>query len=153
MAAAVQEITATPRLIAAVRRTVRIGEVGKMFHSASDLVWAFLRAHPGQFGEGHNIFLYHHPPKRMDPMEVDFGVEVTRRFEDAGDVRCVTVPGGQIATAVHLGPYQALKASHDAIHAWSSANARAIGGMSWEIYGDHDDDPSKLETTICYLLN
>jgi hypothetical protein len=32
------------------------------------------------------------------------------------------------------------------------ANNRHFAGKSWEIYGDWSDDPSKLETTIMYLL-
>jgi hypothetical protein len=29
---------------------------------------------------------------------------------------------------------------------------RALAPPSWEIYGDWTDDPSKLETTVVYLL-
>jgi len=51
------------------------------------------------------------------------------------------------------GPARSLTASwRHAIHAWRAANNRAFGGNSWEIYGDWSDDPSKLETTIVYLL-
>src|SRR6266496_3531335 len=29
---------------------------------------------------------------------------------------------------------------------------RTLAGTLWEIYGDWSDDPSKVETTVCYLL-
>jgi hypothetical protein len=45
-----------------------------------------------------------------------------------------------------------LKETHDAIHAWATAHQRQFAGQSWEIYGDWSDDPSKLETTVAYLL-
>jgi hypothetical protein len=45
-----------------------------------------------------------------------------------------------------------MQETHDAIHAWRAANNRAFAATSWEIYGDWSDDPSKLETTIVYLL-
>jgi hypothetical protein len=45
-----------------------------------------------------------------------------------------------------------MKETHDAIHARREANNRAFAGKSWEIYGNWSDDPSKLETTIMYLL-
>jgi effector-binding domain-containing protein len=51
-----------------------------------------------------------------------------------------------------VGPYDRMKEAHDAIHAWRQANNRTFAGNSWEIYGDPSDDPSKLETTIMYLL-
>ena len=48
--------------------------------------------------------------------------------------------------------YDQLKRTHDAIHAWRAREGRRFAGTSWEIYGDWSDDPSKLETTVCYLL-
>ena len=54
--------------------------------------------------------------------------------------------------AVHVGSYDRMKETHDAIHTWRTANNCAFAGKSWEIYGDWSDDPAKLETTIVYLL-
>lgn len=85
-------------------------------------------------------------------MEVDFGVEVTRRFETSGEVYATATPAGEVAMAVHMGPYDRLKEAHDAIHAWAKAHRRQFAGWSWEIYGDWSDDPAKLETTVMYLL-
>jgi hypothetical protein len=42
--------------------------------------------------------------------------------------------------------------AHNAIHAWCAACNRKIAQASWEIYGDWNDDPALLETTIKYLL-
>ena len=112
-----------------------------------------MRKTPGLRTDGHNIFLYHHAPDRQMPMEVDFGVEVTRSFERSGEVFSTEVPAGQVATVLHVGPYQRMSEAHDAIHAWASANRVSFAGKSWEIYGDATDDPSKLETRIEYLLS
>lgn len=144
--------TQPARMLAAVRRSVRIGEVGAAWRPALDQVWAFLRARPGLRTDGHNIFVYHHPPTRDAPMTVDFGVEVTRAFEPEGEVVPATTPAGEVAIAVHRGPYDQLRHTHDAIHAWSAREGRRFAGTSWEIYGDWSDDPTKLETIVCYLL-
>jgi hypothetical protein len=45
-----------------------------------------------------------------------------------------------------------MRGAHDALHQWCSANKRRIGMHSLEIYGDWSDDPTKLETTIQYML-
>jgi effector-binding domain-containing protein len=142
---------AEPRLIAAVRREVRIVEVATAWKPALDLVWAFLRKHQ-ELKPGHNLFLYHHPPMRAGPMQVDFGVEVPREFEPEGEVRAVKTPSGETAHAVHRGPYDEMKATHDAIHEWAAKSGRQIGNASWERYGDWVEDASKLETEIFYLL-
>src|SRR5262245_58644381 len=119
MSVTVKVEVANSLLIAAVRREVRIGEVGSAWGPALDLVWKFLRAQQGLHAGGHNVFLYHHPARRDLPMQVDFGVQVTRAFEPSGEVRPVQTPAGEIATAVHVGPYQNMRVTHDAVHAWA----------------------------------
>jgi effector-binding domain-containing protein len=146
-------IQAVPSVLtAAVRRRVRIGEIAGAWKPALDQVWAFLRTQPGLCAGGRNLFLYHHPADRGEPMDVDFGVEVTRAFEPVGEVRAVQTPAGQVASAVHVGDYARLKDTHDAIHAWARANDRTFAGHSWEVYGHWTDDPGKLETTVQYLM-
>src|SRR5882724_1798752 len=143
--------TVQAELVAAVRATAPIGGVASVWKPALDQVWAFLKAHR-DLGPGHNFFLYHHPERRQDPMCVDFGVQVARRFEGEGAVRCIETPSGEVARTVHVGPYDRLGGAHDAIHAWCAAHDRMIAQASWEIYGDWNDDPALLETTIKYLL-
>lgn len=140
------------RLLAAVRRTGAPREIPTIFKPALDLVWAFLSKHKGLRTDGHNIFLYHHVERPEESMPVDFGVEVTRRFEPDGEVRCVETPAGQAAVVEHRGPYSGIPEAHAALHAWCAANGRRIGRYSLEIYGDPSNDPSQTVTTIQYLL-
>ena len=141
-----------PRRLAAVRRRVATGAVASAWRPALDQVWAFLRSQPGLRTDGHNIFLYHHPARRNDPMDVDFGVEVTQSFTPSGEVFEATTAAGEAAVAVHRGAYDQLRATHDAIHQWARSHDRTFAGQSWEIYGDWSSDPAKLETTVVYLL-
>ena len=140
------------RILAAVRRQAAIAQVAAVWRPALDKVWEFLRRHPGLRSDGHNIFLYHHRTRREMPMEIDFGVQVTRQFERAGEVYAVQTPAGRVATAVHIGPYEHMAETHSAIHAWAAENQLTFAGKSWEIYGDPADDPTKLETRIEYLI-
>lgn len=144
--------TVSARKLAAVRRRVPISSVAMVWRPALDEVWAFLRAHPGLRTDGHNVFVYHHPASREAPMDVDFGVEVIRAFDREGDVAPTETPAGEVALAVHVGGYDQLRLTHDAIHAWRAQAGRTFAGTSWEIYGDWSDDTTKLETTVCYLL-
>lgn len=144
--------TVSWRKLAAVRRRVAIGQVAAAWKPALDQVWAFLRGHPGLRTDGHNVFVYYHPAQRDAPMDVDFGVEVVRTFEPSGEVVPTETPAGTVAMAVHRGPYDRLRETHDAIHAWRAREGRSFAGMSWEMYGDWSDDPAKLATTVCYLL-
>jgi effector-binding domain-containing protein len=140
-----------PELVAAVRATVTVGEIPRAWKPALDQVWAFLKTQDAA-AAGHNFFLYHHPARRNEAMNVDFGVQVTRRFEPQGAVRCIETPAGEVASTVHFGPYDRLGDAHHAIHAWCAAQQRKIAHASWEIYGDWNHDPALLETTVRYLL-
>ena len=145
--------TVSSQTLAAVRRHVRIGNVGRAWKPALDLVWEFLRRHEGLRTDGHNCFLYHHPAHGEAAMVVDFGVQVIRPFQDAGEVVCTETPAGEVAMTTHIGSYGKLAAAHEAINSWRAATGRAFGACSWEIYGDWNDDEAKLETQVVYLLS
>lgn len=144
--------TADPRQLAAVRREVAPVAVGSAWRPALDKVWAFIRSQPGLWTDGHNVFLYHHPKQPGAAIVCDFGVEVTRAFDTAGDVYATETPQGEVAVAVYSGPYTGVHEAHDAIRTWMTANRREPAGQSWEIYGDPTPDPANTETTVMYLL-
>ena len=152
MAAVVQLQTVRPRKMAAVRREVAPGAVGSAWGPALGKVWEFIRGQSGLWTGGHNIFLYHHPKQAGAAIRCDFGVEVTRVFEAAGEVYATETPGGEAAIAVHRGPYHRMNEAYGAIEEWMSANGRESAGCSWEIYGDPTPDPADTETTLVHLL-
>src|SRR5581483_6975472 len=82
MAVSINLQTVHARKLAAVRIEVAPGAVGLAWRPALDKVWEFLRSQPGLRTDGHNIFLYHHPNEPGAPLLCDFGVEVTRTFEN-----------------------------------------------------------------------
>jgi effector-binding domain-containing protein len=135
--AIIVSVEAVPaRMLAAVRRNIHINQIATSWRPALDQVWAFLKQHLGLRTDGHNVFLYHHPANMQSPMDVDFGVQVTRPFEQSGEVFFTETPAGKVATALHVGPYERLGNTHQAIHAWAAANKISFAGKSWEIYGD-----------------
>ena len=152
MSVAVNLLTVQPRKLAAVRQVVAPGTVGSAWGPAVGKVWEFIRSQPGLWTSGHNIFLYHHPAQPDTPIVCDFGVEVTRAFETAGQVYATETPGGEVAVAVHRGPYSRMNEAHDAVKKWMAANRKESAGHSWEIYGDPTPNPADTETTVVYLI-
>ncbi|WP_284978479.1 GyrI-like domain-containing protein [Arthrobacter sp. fls2-241-R2A-200] len=141
-----------PRKLAAVRRVVAPGEVGSAWGPAVGQVWNFIRSQPGLWSNGHNIFVYHHSNEPGATILCEFGVEVTRTFETAGEVYATETPSGEAAVAIHRGPYDRLNETYNAIDEWMAGNRREPAGHSWEIYGDPTPDPAQTETTIVRLL-
>ena len=146
----VEDVTVRP--LAAVRRLVPVGHVGGAWRPALDLVWDFLRRHEGLRTDGHNTFVYRHVVGRRDVLEVEFGVEVSRVFEREGEVMCTFTPAGRAATTVHTGPIPGLADASAAIEAWCIAHGSPLAGVSWEVYGDPDDDPARHEVRVFCLL-
>jgi effector-binding domain-containing protein len=98
---------------------------------------------------GQNIVLY---GEHLDEMEIEVGVEVPAPIQSQGPVVASSLPAGTVAKTTHVGPYSDVHKAHLAIKEWSDENGRHLAGPNWEIYGDWNDDESKLETDVYYLL-
>ncbi len=57
-----------------------------------------------------------------------------------------------MADAVHMGPYERLGETHDAIERSSKEANRNVGALNWEIYGHWEADPQKLGTDVFDLF-
>jgi effector-binding domain-containing protein len=97
-------------------------------------------------GAGRNVMLY-----RDDVPNVEVGVEVVRSFVGQGDVKRSKLPGGEVAYAVHSGPYEDLPEVRKAVRDWCDANRLEVTGPRWEIYG-HMREDAEPETTVYWLL-
>lgn len=117
-----------PRKLTAVRRDVAPGAVGSAWGPALDKVWELIRNQPGLRTDGHNVFLYHHLTQPRASIVCDFGVEVTRTFETAGEVYATETQGGEAAVAVHRGPYNRLNEAHENGWCQSEEIRRALVG-------------------------
>jgi len=138
-----------PGPIAAVRVTTTFSDWPKQFMKPLGMVYEAVNA--GKIKQnGQNVMVYR--PRGGDSVEIECGVQVATKFESIGEVVYSEIPGGTAATLVHIGPYGQLKASHLAVIEWSRKNGHRLAGVSWEIYGDWDDDSTKLRTDIFHLL-
>jgi len=148
----IESVEAQP--LAAAFERVPIGKIAGRFKDNLDKVYAFLATHPNLKKPGaHNVFLYRRETGESDgKVGVEFCVQIAQAFHAEGDVFSSWTPPGRIATAVHIGPYNRMGEAHEAIHRWCRSNGQTLAGIDWEIYGDWNDDPAKLETKVCYLL-
>jgi effector-binding domain-containing protein len=143
--------TVAPELIAAVTVHAAIKDIPTAWEPALFQVKTFLADRADLAANGRHVFLYHHPTQRDQPMEIDFGIRVSRAFNASGAVKCVATPEGRVAVAVHTGALSGLPQTHMAIHQWCAANGHAIGGFSWETYV-WGDDADPVETIVRYSL-
>ncbi len=137
------------RQLAVVRRRRKWSELGAQLIPLLDRVYAQVRA--GKIIQsGQNVFVYKDGTK--DGVTVEIGVEVPGRFEDVDDVMYSSTPSGQVASALHTGPYSDLGGAYEAVTRWCKEHYRPQANVWWEVYGDWEEDPFKLETEVFCLL-
>src|SRR4051794_33507564 len=138
------------RPLAVVRRRATKQQLSKVIPEACGIVWNVIRSQQVQ-GAGRHVAIY-----LDDQINLEVGVELEAPFAGHGDVIGSATPAGAVATATHLGPYQTLGQTHDALKQWCAQNGRTPAGPSWEIYGHWLDawnnDPSQIRTDVFYLL-
>jgi effector-binding domain-containing protein len=142
-------VDARPRRLAAVKVTTVLSAWPSQFAKELDKVYKAIRA--GKVRKaGHNVMLYF--PRKDGKVDIVCGVEIDEKFESAGDVGYFETPTGSAVTAAHIGPYNQLGVTHETITHWSRTNGHQVSGICWEIYGDWEEDPTKLRTEIFHLL-
>jgi effector-binding domain-containing protein len=141
-----------PRPTAVVAQTTTWAEFPSVWGGLLDEVYRFVRDRSdlatGAGGElWQNVMLY-----KDDAPDIEVGVLVSSSFESEGRVIASELPGGEVATATHLGDYAQLGVTHDAVREHVTAHGRELAGPCWEIYGHWRADPSELETEVFWLL-
>ena len=118
-----------------------------------DPVWAYVRA--SGLTTNHNVVLYLGDLTAEGGGAVEVGVQVDRRFDDADapdGIRSGELPAVTVARAVHVGPYNRMGETHDAVLQWCRERGHRLDGRSWEIYGDWNEDVTRLETECAWVV-
>jgi effector-binding domain-containing protein len=81
----------------------------------------------------------------------EVGVPVIRPAPKVGRVGPGRLPGGRVASIVHVGPYEELAATYGRLQAWLEATGRGELGPMWEVYWSDpqaEPDPATWRTEI-----
>jgi effector-binding domain-containing protein len=140
-----------PTLTAVICGRFASQDLPQFVPAACGEVWSFMRA-AGLPKPGHHIALY------LDALgSIEVGAEVAEPFVGNERVHCSQLPGGRVATTVHLGPYGGLVEAHRAIRRWCAQQGYSCSEVSWEIYGHWEErwnaDPSQIRTDVFCLLD
>ena len=121
-----------PQTAAAVVRTVPITKIGPFISEAFGVVIAELAAQ--------NMTAAGPPFARYtmlgDAFEVTAGFPTPRPIAGTQRVIGTTLPGGTVATTMHVGAYDAVKDAYDAVMSWLPEHGMHVAGDPWEVYLD-----------------
>ncbi len=137
-----------PRPLAAIRATTTRGRLGTDILRLLDIIWPVLREQ--RVRTGHNVVVY--LGSEAGTLLVDVGVEALSEFAPRGEIRATSTPSGEVATTAHHGEYSALAPAYAALERTCRETGRRPTGISWEVYGDWDDDPARRRTDLFLLL-
>lgn len=136
-------------MIAAERQRTTFSLVSQQIGDLLRHPWEFIRQHPKLRDDGDNVAIYW---EKTGEGSIEVGVRVTARFQGTETGDCSATPSGLVATTAHFGPYAEPGAAHDAVWRWCQQRGYRITLPFYEIYGDWEDNPSKLRTDVLYLL-
>ena len=140
------------RYLAATSEVAGLSEISTLIRQNLDAVWQFLRRE-GVSSTGHNVVVYPYQPGASEPtFNLTFGVELQEVAPFSPSVKPFSTPSGYAAIATYRGPYTGLPQVNTDVRNWCSEQGIPIGGTSWEVYGDWDEDPEKLRTDVIYQL-
>lgn len=110
-------------------------------------------ARQGQAPAGPAFGFYLRPPS--DTVELEVGFPTSHALTADGEVRASQLPAGEVATAVHAGPYDELSQSWQALADWITEQGRQPGPQLWEVYltaPTPGADASAMRTELSWLL-
>jgi effector-binding domain-containing protein len=157
---ALVELEAQPTAAVRLRQPMAGLDLGSAFDRLMPLVAAEIEANGGAVG-GPPFGRYHQFGPDIVDVEIGFPTSAPPELlplasRKPGEVGTSELPGGPIARAVHLGPYDGLSASYDALHDWIHAQPGFDDGAGpWESYVDDPGsatDPAGLRTELFWPL-
>jgi effector-binding domain-containing protein len=85
---------------------------------------------------------------------IDFecAIPVAEPFAGSDEVRAGTVGGGEAVVGTHVGPYDTIGQTWEALMAWLTEQGREPAGPGWESYltdPSAEPDPAKWVTEVC----
>jgi effector-binding domain-containing protein len=121
----------TPEPVAGVRGTYRIADLAEVMGREFGRIMVAIAAQ-GARPAGSALTIYHGWTEDEVDAEIAFTIEGD--FVPQEDVKPGTLPGGRVATTVHVGPYDQLGEAYEAIQRHAEANGLALAELMWERY-------------------
>ena len=127
----VEETRLTPQPAVVIRAKARADALGPVMGELLPAVLAFVQSSEAEpAGPPFCRYL----SMGGEEWEFECGMAVTRPVEGRDRFEAAELPGGDAVTTTHVGPYDTLGQSWDALGAWLAEQGKVGGGAPWELY-------------------
>ncbi len=138
-----KEWSAQPTL--AIRTRAAVQDLPRVFGEVYGAIGRYL----GELGEppgGPPFAAYHNMD--MQDLDIEIGFPVTRELPGRDDIQPGQLPGGEVATCLHTGPYSSLHAAYNALTQWIEEHGYEATGVAYEVYlSDPQETPPDRQQT------
>jgi effector-binding domain-containing protein len=146
----IEELEALPAL--AVRETAAAAEIPAKMGECFDAICRFAEERRLPFiGPP---FAYYHSWSDVETV-MDVGFPVAPGTAGEGRVRAMTLPGGRVVTGTHIGPYDTIVETYDAMGDWMKSRNLIPANHMWETYltdPKAEPDPAKWVTRLFWPI-
>ncbi len=136
--------------IVGIRTKAKMPELGQVMGPLFGELFAHIQQ-AGQAPAGMPLAIYHSMGGGM--VDLECAMPVAGPVPGIGRIQAGQLPEGRAATTTHLGPYDELKRTWDALTAWMQSQQLEPAGPPWEVYVTDpgaEPDPAKWRTDIFF---
>ena len=117
--------------------------------------WGAIMQYAGSLGvlpSGAPFVAYHNMD--MQDLDIEIGFPFAQELAGQGNIQAGAIPGGKVATCMHIGPYDQVGRAYDALQKWLEANSYLPVGVAYEFYlnDPQTTPPSELLTQVVFPL-
>ena len=139
------------QLTLSIRTRTSVQDLPQVFGKAYGAIAQYL----GELGEqpaGPPFAAYYNMD--MQNLDVEIGFPVSKKLSGKGDIKASEIPGGKVATCLHVGPYSAIAPAYNALSQWIKDNGYEATGVTYEMYLNDpaQTPPEELQTQILFPL-
>jgi effector-binding domain-containing protein len=129
------------------RSRVPIEEIGPTLAQAFSEAYAAIGA-AGVAPAGAPFVIYYSMPEPGVPLDIEVCAPVTGTLAPPALWRVVDLPAGTFANCLHVGSYDSVGSTYDALSTWIPANGFAFAGPPREVYLSPPETPSEQTQTV-----
>jgi effector-binding domain-containing protein len=134
----------------AVRATVPMAGIGEAMGPLFERLYGWLGAHTvSPVGPPFTRYL----EVGSDEVELEIAAPVGEVPAVDATVTAGVLPAGEVATTLHVGPYDRLPDAYAAVNGWLAKAGWQISGAMWETYEngpDSEPDPARWRTVVSF---
>lgn len=142
----IRELNPQPTLV--VRRRVKVTAIGPFIQEAFGAVYSLV-ARRGASPVGMPFTRY--LAMSEDSFDLEAGTAIAATMDGEGPVVAGELPGGTCAVCWHIGPFETVGETYNALTNWLADHGQTSAGPPWECYWTspaEEPDPSKWRTEV-----